>query len=83
MSAAATVPSNPIDSENTVGLLDQACTVSQVSLLYNIVPRLVTPFSTMILAALLTPVGLRACGNCHIRIALARIVSNSGLRQDW
>ena len=76
---SATVPSNPIDSDNPSALLDQAARSVKWSFLYNIVPRLVTPFSTVILAALLTPVDFGLVAIATFVIALARIVVEFGL----
>lgn len=49
------------------------------ALLYNAVPRLVTPFSTLILAALLTPADLGLVAIAILVIALARILVDMGL----
>jgi O-antigen/teichoic acid export membrane protein len=79
MSAEVTVPSNPLDSDAPAALVGQAARSVKWSLLYNIVPRLVTPFSTMILAALLTPVDFGLVAIATFVIALARIVVDFGL----
>jgi O-antigen/teichoic acid export membrane protein len=79
MSGAVTVPSDPIDSDSQTTLLDQAARSVRWSLLYNLLPRLVTPFSAMILAALLTPVDFGLVAIATFVIALARIVVDLGL----
>lgn len=60
-------------------VVDQAARSVKWSLLYNIVPRLVTPISTVILAALLTPEDFGLVAISTFVIALARIVVELGL----
>ena len=79
MSIPAAVSSNPIEFDNQAGLVNLAAQSVKWSFLYNIVPRLVTPFSTMILAALLTPVDFGLVAIATFVIALARIVVDLGL----
>lgn len=73
------VPSNLVEPPSQAGLVDQAARSLKWSFLYNIVPRLVTPFSTMILAALLTPSDFGLVAISTFVIALARIVVDLGL----
>jgi O-antigen/teichoic acid export membrane protein len=68
-----------MDSDNPPALVDQAARSVKWSLLYNIVPRLVTPFSTMILAALLTPVDFGLVAIATFVTALALILVDLGL----
>ena len=75
----ASVTSNPADSGTQTALVDQAARSFKWSLLYNVVPRLVTPFSVMILAALLTPDDFGLVAIATFVIALARIVVDLGL----
>ena len=75
----ASVPTNPIDADNQAALVDHAARSVKWSLLYNIVPRLVTPFSMMILAVLLTPEDFGLVAIATFVIALARIVVELGL----
>ena len=79
MSIPAAVSSNPIEFDNQAGLVNLAAQSVKWSFLYNIVPRLVTPFSTMILAALLTPVDFGLVAIATFVIALARTVVDLGL----
>jgi O-antigen/teichoic acid export membrane protein len=73
------VPSPAAAPEGQAGLVNQAARSVKWSFLYNIVPRLVTPFSTLILAALLTPVDFGLVAISTLVIALARIVVDMGL----
>ena len=75
----ASVTSNPVDPGTQTALADQAARSVKWSLLYNVVPRLVTPFSMMILAALLTPDDFGLVAIATFVIALARIVVDLGL----
>ena len=79
MSVTASVPTNPIDADNQAALVDHAARSVKWSFLYNIVPRLVTPFSMMILAVLLTPEDFGLVAIATFVIALARIVVELGL----
>ena len=79
MCAAAAVSSNPMDPDNPSALVDQAARSVKWSLLYNTVPRLVTPFCTMILAALLTPVDFGLVAIATFVTALALILVDLGL----
>jgi O-antigen/teichoic acid export membrane protein len=79
MSDSAIMPSSLIEPTDQVGLVSQAARSLKWSLLYNIVPRLVTPFSTMILAALLTPSDFGLVAIATFVTALARIVVDLGL----
>ena len=79
MSVTASVPTNPIDADNQAALVDHAARSVKWSLLYNIVPRLVTPFSMMILAVLLTPEDFGLVAIATFVIALARILVELGL----
>jgi teichuronic acid exporter len=60
-------------------LIDRAAHSVKWSILYNVVPRLVTPFSTLILAALLTPADFGLVAVSTFIVALARIVVDLGL----
>jgi O-antigen/teichoic acid export membrane protein len=66
------------ESENQ-GLINQAARSVKWSFLYNIVPRLVTPFSTMILAGLLSPADFGLVAIATFIVALAQIVVEMGL----
>ena len=78
MSIPAAAP-NPIESDSQASLVNQAARSVKWSFLYNTVPRLVTPFSTMILAALLKPADFGLVAVSTFVIALARIVVDLGL----
>lgn len=69
----------PVDSGKLKGLVAQAAKSVKWSILYNVVPRLVTPFSTMILAALLTPADFGLVAISTFVIAFAGILSELGL----
>lgn len=60
-------------------LYTQAAHSVKWSILYNVVPRLVTPFSTIILAAILTPADFGLVAISTFVIALAQIVIDMGL----
>lgn len=60
-------------------LLNQAARSVKWSILYNVVPRLVTPFSTIILAALLTPADFGLVAIASFVVALGQIVVDMGL----
>jgi teichuronic acid exporter len=61
------------------GVIAQAARSVKWSFLYNAIPRLVTPFSTMILAALLTPADFGLVAISTFITALGRIVVELGL----
>jgi teichuronic acid exporter len=79
MSIPTAVPSNPIEPDNQASLVIQAARSVKWSFLYNSVPRLVTPFATMILAALLTPADFGLVAIAAVVIALAQIGVDLGL----
>jgi O-antigen/teichoic acid export membrane protein len=81
MTTAPTAPAatTPDNSAGKAMLVDEAARSVKWSLLYNMVPRLITPFSTMILAALLTPEDFGLVAISTFVIALARIVVDLGL----
>jgi teichuronic acid exporter len=81
MSIPVIASAKPIESGNQVGLINQAARSVKWAFLYNMVPRLVTPFSTMILVALLTPSDFGLVAIATLIIALARIVVDLGLRK--
>jgi O-antigen/teichoic acid export membrane protein len=60
-------------------LIQHAARSVKWSILYNTVPRFVTPFSTIILAALLTPADFGLVAISTFIIALARILVDLGL----
>jgi PST family polysaccharide transporter len=60
-------------------LVDQAASSVKWSILYNVVPRFVTPFSTMILAALLTPADFGLVAIATLINALSKILVDMGL----
>jgi len=60
-------------------LVNQSARSVKWSILYNTAPRLVTPFSTLILAALLTPSDFGLVAISTFIIALANIVVDLGL----
>ncbi len=66
-------------ADKRIQVLDQAARSVKWSILYNVIPRLVTPFSTMILAALLTPADFGLVAVSTFVLALARIVVELGL----
>jgi PST family polysaccharide transporter len=67
------------EAEVWADLIDQAIRSVKWSLLYNITPRLVTPLSTMVLAALLTPADFGLVAISTFLIALARLVVEMGM----
>jgi len=79
MPGPATVSPNLAESDSQAHLVMQAARSVKWAFLYNIVPRLVTPFSTMILAALLTPADFGLVAISTFVIALAQIVVDLGL----
>lgn len=79
MAIGPTSDSDLPDAGGRAGLVGQAARSVKWSLLYNILPRLVTPFSTIILAALLTPADFGLVAISTFVIALARIVIDLGL----
>jgi teichuronic acid exporter len=78
MVAVATPLSDAVDANEHTALVGQAARSVKWSLLYNVAPRLVTPFSAAILAALLTPVDFGLVAISTFVIALARIVVDLG-----
>src|SRR5919198_4964224 len=60
-------------------LVDQAASSVKWSILYNVIPRFVTPFSTMILAALLTPADFGLVAIATFINALSKILVDMGL----
>jgi polysaccharide transporter, PST family len=78
MVTVATPTFDAVDVDKHTALVGQAARSVKWSLLYNVVPRLVTPFSTMILAALLTPVDFGLVAISTLVIAMARIVVDLG-----
>jgi PST family polysaccharide transporter len=60
-------------------LIDQAASSVKWSILYNAAPRLVTPFTTMILAALLAPAEFGLVAISTFVMALATIMVDLGL----
>lgn len=60
-------------------LVTQAAKSFKWSILYNVAPRLITPFSTMILAGLLTPADFGLVAISTFVIALATIISELGM----
>jgi PST family polysaccharide transporter len=71
--------SNLAEPWDRADLVNYAARSVKWSFLYNTVPRLVTPFSTMILAALLTPADFGLVAISTFVIALARTVVELGL----
>ncbi len=65
--------------DGTAPVVEQAARSVKWSMLYNAVPRLVTPFSTMILAALLSPADFGLVAVSTFVLALAGIVVEMGL----
>jgi O-antigen/teichoic acid export membrane protein len=73
------VPESTNNSANEhEALVSQAAKSFKWSMLYNAAPRLVTPFSTMILAALLTPADFGLVAISTLVIALANILVDLG-----
>ncbi len=79
MSTPATAAARPMASADQEVLVSQAARSVKWSLLYNIAPRVVTPFSTLILAAILTPADFGLVAVSTLVIALARILIDMGL----
>ena len=73
------VASEEKETTNRRTLVDQAASSVKWSVLYNIVPRFVTPFSTMILAALLTPADFGLVAIATFINALSKILVDMGL----
>lgn len=77
---AVSDPPDCDDQSGAVGnLLNQASRSLKWAFLANAAPRVVTPFSNMILAALLTPVDFGIVAIATLVIALARILVDMGL----
>jgi len=74
-------PSSSVGFGDRTDLVNRAAKSVKWSFLYNAIPRLVTPFSTMILAALLTPADFGLVAISTLVIALARIVVEMGFSQ--
>jgi O-antigen/teichoic acid export membrane protein len=68
-----------VGSQEQENLITQAAKSFKWSILYNIAPRLVTPFSTIILAGLLTPSDFGLVAISTFVIALATILSELGI----
>lgn len=73
------MPLERTGADDIGSLIEQATDSVKWAFLYNAVPRLVTPFSTMILAALLTPADFGLVAISTLVIALARILVDMGL----
>jgi teichuronic acid exporter len=72
------IASEQIQVEDHSGLVNQAARSLKWSFLYNIIPRCVTPFSTLILAGLLTPADFGLVAISTFIIALSRILVDLG-----
>lgn len=68
-----------LERNSSPALIGQAARSFKWSILYNTIPRLVTPFSTMILAAILTPADFGLVAISTFVIALGRVVVDLGL----
>jgi teichuronic acid exporter len=68
-----------LQKEQQLDLINQATRSVKWTLSYNLAPRLVTPFSTIILAAILTPSDFGLVAISTFIIALARILVDLGL----
>src|SRR3974377_1968405 len=79
MTVSDIVSSDRIEPGNQSSLVNQAARSVKWSFLYNATPRLVTPFSTMILAALLTPADFGLVAIATVVITLAQIGVDLGL----
>ncbi len=79
MSTAEQAIIGQVDSKTDDGMVLEAARSLKWSLMYNIVPRTVTPFSTMILAALLTPADFGLVAISTFVLALSRILVDLGL----
>jgi PST family polysaccharide transporter len=79
MTVSEVVSSDRIEPGGQASLINQAARSVKWSFLYNATPRLVTPFSTMILAALLTPVDFGLVAIATVVITLAQIGVDLGL----
>ncbi len=73
------ITSKQSTDDGQAALVDQAVSSVKWAILYNVVPRVVTPFSTMILAALLTPTDFGLVAVATFVTELARIVIELGL----
>jgi O-antigen/teichoic acid export membrane protein len=73
------IPSASTMVEEHATLVDQAARSVKWSFLYNLVPRFITPFSTMILAALLSPADFGLVAISTFVVALSRILVDLGL----
>jgi O-antigen/teichoic acid export membrane protein len=69
----------PFQKEQQIDPISQATRSVKWTLSYNLAPRLVTPFSTIILAAILTPSDFGLVAISTFIIALARILVDMGL----
>lgn len=67
------------ESGSATGMIMHAARSLKWSFLYNSVPRLITPFSTLILAAILTPSDFGVLAIANFILALAQIVADLGL----
>ncbi len=79
MATVLTVSGEAAQPDARASLVRHSARSVKWSLLYNLVPRLVTPFSTMVLAAILTPDDFGLVAISTFVIALARIVVDLGL----
>src|SRR5512141_87436 len=71
----------PEELDDRANLVNRAARSVKWSFLYNLAPRLVTPFATMVLAALLTPADFGLVAISTLVISLARLVVDLGLGQ--
>ena len=69
----------PFQKEQQLDPINQATRSVKWTLSYNLAPRLITPFSTIILAAILTPSDFGLVAISTFIIALARILTIMGL----
>ena len=67
------------ETPDQTNLVNQATRSVRWSILYNVAPRLVTPFSTIVLAALLTPADFGLVAISTFIIAFARIIMEMGM----
>lgn len=72
------IPETSDKANEHEALVNRAAKSFKWSMLYNIAPRLVTPFTTMILAALLTPADFGLVAISTLVIALANILVDLG-----
>lgn len=66
-------------TDKRTALVDKAAHSVKWAILYNLVPRLITPFSTLILAKLLTPSDFGLVAIATLVVSLANVVIDSGL----